>query len=202
MKTHFFITMLVAVCITTANAQEKFVITDEYFEYIKSTLNPYEWGLRDDGRFYPYSRPGERMIGYGQRDFDKKYYSQGMSKEKAENNLRISLGKTLDELQAFMKTKYPKHPFDKLSRKSQEILLDLAYHEGPEDLSTELYNVVIKQDWEKMFDEFLYIRWIEKGWPYTIANKAFADRWLDPETRNIPNTNEISKILNKGTLEK
>jgi len=125
-----------------------------------------------------------------------------MSKEKAENNLRISLGKTLDELQAFMKTKYPKHPFDKLSRKSQEILLDLAYHEGPEDLSTELYNVVIKQDWEKMFDEFLYIRWIEKGWPYTIANKAFADRWLDPETRNIPNTNEISKILNKGTLEK
>jgi GH24 family phage-related lysozyme (muramidase) len=202
MKTQLFMTILViSVCITTTNAQDKIVLTDEYFEYIKSTLNPYEWGLRDDGRFYPYSRPGGRMIGYGQQEFDKIFYSEGMSKKEAEKNLRSSLEKTLNDLREYLKAKYPKHPFDKLSIKSQEILLDLTYHEGPENLSSELYKTVLAENYDRMFDEFLYIRWIEKGWPYTVANKAFADRWLDPETRNIPDTNEISKILNKGTLE-
>ena len=202
MKSIFVIVVLIFMaCPESIQAQDTFIITDEYFEYIKSTINPYEWGLRDDGRFYPYSRPGGRMIGYGEREFDKKYYSEGMSKEKALTNLRTNLEKTLDNLRDYMKSKYPDFPFDKLSGKSREILLDLAYHAGPENLSSELYDTVINEDWDKMFDEFLYIRWIEAGWPYTIANKAFANRWLDPKARNIPNTNEISKILNKGSLE-
>ncbi len=195
-------TMVLISCASTPPVTNEFNISDEFVEYIKTTVNPYEWGLRDNGRFYPYSRPGGRMIGYGQSVFDKKYYSQGMSKEEAENNLRNGLEKTLTDLRQYLITHYPEHPFDQLSSKSQEILLDHAYSTGPENLSDEFYSAVIKQDWDKLFNEFLYIRWIEKGWPKNIANKAFANRWLDPETRQIPNTNAISKILNKGSLEK
>jgi len=197
------ITMLVfVICTTIIHAQNKFTITDAYLEYIKTTVNPYEWGLRDNGRFYPYSRPSGRMIGYGQQVFDKKYYSQGMSKEEAGSNLRNGLEKALTDLRRHLLTHYPEHPFNQLTSKSQEILLDHAYSTGPKNLSSEFYSSVIKQDWDKLFNEFLYIRWIEKGWPKNIANKAFANRWLDPETRHIPNTNAISKILNKGSLEK
>ena len=141
------------------------------------------------------------MIGYGQREFDKKYYDLGMSKAEAEMNLRHSLRITLDDLRVYVKTNYPDHPFDTLSRKSQEMLLDLAFSEGPAHLSDSLCVAVITEDWNTLFNHYLYIRWIEQGWPYTIANKAFADRWLDPATRQIPSVDTLSIILNKGYRE-
>lgn len=179
-------------------AEKEFTITDKYIEYIKSTRNPYKWGLRSDGRFYPYCRPQGRMIAYGQRVFDKRYYADGMSDEEAESNLRLELNNALTALRAYMEKFYPEHHFDLLSRKSQEILLDLAFSEGAENLSERFYSVVINEDWDAMFNEFLYIRWVEKGWTCTISNKAFVDRWMNPQERHLPTTNPLSVILNRG----
>jgi len=171
---------------TIPSAANKFTLTDKFVEYIKTTTNPYEFGLREDVRFYPYSTPNGRKIGYRQAVTDKKYYSQGWPKEDAQTQLRKDLENTLRELRKYLAKEYPAHHFDSLTRKSQEILLDYAYSEGVKNLKPQFYKTVIKQNWDKLFNTFMYVRWKEKGWPDTIANKAFADRWLYAETRKGP----------------
>ncbi len=179
-------TIVLSSCAAAHRLPNKSIITDEFVEYIKSATNPYDFGLRNDGRFYPYSLSIGRRIGYRQPVLDEKYYSQGWPKEEAEKQLRKDLEKTLTELRQYMAEKYPAHPFDSLTRKSQEILLDYSYSQGVKNLEPAFYETVINQDWDKLFNTFMYIRWVEKGWPDTIKNKAFADRWLNPEKRKKP----------------
>ncbi len=176
-------TIVLSSCAAAPPSADKFTISNEFVDYIKSATNPNDFGMRGDGRFYPYSLSIGRRIGYRQPVLDKKYYSQGWSKEEAEKQLRKDLTKTLKELRKYMAKKYPAAPFDTLTRKSQEILLDYAYSQGVKNLKPIFYETVINQDWGKLFNTFMYIRWMEKGWPDTIKNKAFADRWLDPEKR-------------------
>jgi hypothetical protein len=173
-------------CASNQPSKNKFVVTDEFVDYIKSRTNPYEWGLHDDGRFYPYSPPGGRMIGYRQVVTDEKYYSQGWPKEEAEKQLRKDLEKNVEQLRSHLNKKYPKHPFDTLSNKSQQILLDFAHSEGVENLEAEFFQTVIDQDWQKFYDSDMYLRWKEKSWPDIIVNRAFANRWISPETRKGP----------------
>lgn len=171
--------------VATAWAANDFAITDDFVAYLKTTTNPHEFGLKD-GRFYPYSTPHGRRIGYAFPVEDKALYRQGSAKVDAEKQLRAHAEAALTELKAYLAAHYPEHPFTSLSRKSQEILLDYACSEGAANLQPEFYAIVIVEDWPTLFDSFLYIRWVEKGWPDTAKNKAFADRWLDPKSRLRP----------------
>ncbi len=171
---------------TLGFAAEPFSITDDFIAYLKQTTNPHEFGLRPDGRFYPYSTARGRRIGYDRLVTDKGLYHRGCSKAEAEAQLRADAEMALGELKRYMAGAHAARPFDSLSRKSQEILLDFAFSEGPTNLSPAFYEAVMSEDWNRLFDSFMYIRWVEKGWPNTAKNKAFADRWLDPQSRLRP----------------
>jgi hypothetical protein len=172
--------------IATGFSAEAFTITDDFFAYMKETTNPHEFGMKPDGRFYPYSTPRGRRIGYAQSVTDKGLYRRGCSKTEAEAQLRAGVEKALAELTRHMAEAYPARPFNSLNRKSQEILLDYAFSEGAKNISPALYETVMSGDWPRLFDSFMYIRWVEKGWPDTTKNKAFADRWLDAKLRERP----------------
>lgn len=165
-----------------------FVINEDFVAYLKQTTNPHEFGLRDDGRFYPYSSPRGRQIGYAQPVTEKRLYGAGCTKAEAETQLRARAGQALADVTRHMAKTFPSRSFDTLSRKSQEILVDYAFSEGAENLSASFYETVISENWEKLFNSFIYLRWIEKGWPDTTKNKAFADRWLAPQDRLRPGT--------------
>lgn len=192
MKNLFLVILIIPfiLCCSCASNQpdtgKRFTVTDEFVDYIKSRTNPYEWGLRDDGRFYPYSLPGGRRIGYRQSITEERLYSQGWPREDAEKQLRKDLQKNIDQLRLHLRREYPCHSFDTLSNKSQQILLDFTHSEGVENLKPEFYQTVINQDWRKFYDLDMYLRWKEKGWPDVIVNRAFADRWMDPEIRKAP----------------
>ena len=171
---------------TTVFSAESLSIADDFIAYMKETTNPHEFGLNPDGRFYPYSSPRGRRIGYDRSVTDKELYRRGCTKAEAERQLRLETEKALGELTRYMAGAYPARPFNQLSRKSQEILLDFAVSEGARNIPASFYETVINEDWRQLFDNFMYIRWIEKGWPDTTKNKAFANRWLDPQSRLRP----------------
>ena len=66
------------------------------------------------------------------------------------------------------------------------MLVDYAVTEGVENISPQFYKAVIKADWDTLFRQFIYIRWVEKGWPDTPKNKAFINRWMDMKIRERP----------------
>jgi hypothetical protein len=175
-------------CLVTATcfAAGPFTMTDDFVAYLKETTNPHEFGLRADGRFYPYSTPLGRRIGYAVPVTDKRLYSRGCTKAEAEAQLRARAEDALGELTRHMAREFPARPFNTLSRKSQEILLDHAFSEGAGNIRLEFYEAVMNENWDRLFDSFMYIRWIEKGWPDTRKNKPFTDRWLDPQRRLRP----------------
>ena len=156
---------------------EAFEITDEFVQYIKKATNPYEFGLRADGKFYPYSTRYGRRIGYRQIVADKKMYREGWSRDAAEARLRKDLQTVLKQLIEYVDRRYPETPFNRLSFQSRHILLDFAYSEGVERISPEFYQTVIAQDWDRLIRTHLYIRMTD-GWPDQIQNKAFADQWI------------------------
>lgn len=170
----------------TSRAAEPFAITDDFLAYLKQTTNPYQFGLRPDGRFYPYSSPRGRRIGYDRVVADKAFYRSGCTQEEAEAQLRADAAKALADVAAWMNKNYAAHPFASLSRKGQEMLVDLALSETAKNIPPPFYDLVIREDWDQLFRTFVYLRWVEKGWPDTTKNKAFADRWLDPKLRLRP----------------
>jgi len=155
----------------------EFKITGEFVQYIKKATNPHEFGLRADGKFYPYSTRYGRRIGYRQAVTDKGMYQEGWSRTDAEARLREDLQKTLKQLKEYVDQHYPETPYDSLSFQSQHILLDFAYSQGVERVSSEFYQIVIVQDWNRLIRTHLYVRMTD-GWPDQIQNKAFADRWI------------------------
>ncbi len=179
--------LLIVICVLTigvtviafaaSTSAGKFTITDEFVKYIESATNPYDFGVRKDGKFYPYSTHYGRRIGYRQPVLNKKFYTQGWSKQDAEKQLRLDLDKTLQQLRTFMSEKYSNNPFDGLKKESQEILLDFAYSEGIENIKPEFFTTVINQDWDKLINTCMYVR-IPDGWPDDIKNRAFANRWI------------------------
>ena len=73
-------------------------LRDGFVDYIKAAANPDNHGLRADGRFYPYSSPQGRRIGYRQPIADKKLYREGWSAADAERALREQLQAVAAEL--------------------------------------------------------------------------------------------------------
>lgn len=169
-------TLMMSAVLACAEEPASFAISDQFVAYIKSGANPCEFGLKD-GRFYPYSTPDGRRIGYRQAVADKAWYRQGWPKADAESQLRAELKTSLAELRAMLAKKYPAVMFDRLPHASQEILLDFAYTQGVDRLSDEFCQAVLHADWNKLIDSFLYIR-TRAGWPDNIRNLAFATRWI------------------------
>jgi hypothetical protein len=169
-----------------ACSAEPFTLTDDFVAYLKTATNPHEFGLKADGRFHPYSTARGRRIGYDRPVLDKALYSRGCTKAEAEAQLRADAGKALADLTVYLARAHPAPAFSALSRKSQEMLVDFALSEGATNIPPALCDAVMKEDWNRLFNDFIYIRWVEKGWPDTARNKAFADRWLTPKSRLRP----------------
>ena len=167
---------------------EPFTLTGDFLAYLKTATNPHQFGLKPDGRFYPYSTARGRRIGYDRPLLDKALYQRGCTQAEAEAQLRADAAQAVTELTRRLAQVQPTPDFDALSRKSQEMLVDFALSEGATNIPPALCDAVIKEDWNRLFNDFIYIRWVEKGWPDTARNKAFADRWLDPKARLRPGT--------------
>jgi hypothetical protein len=166
-----------------AVAAEAWTLSDEFLAYLKQTTNPHGFGVRKDGRFYPYSSPRGRRIGYDGLVDDKALYQSGLGKEEAEARLRARVEEALRGLVEHAAMAYPERQFRSLSRKSQEMLVDHALSEGARNVPAAFYEAVMDERWDDLFGRFLYIRWVERGWPDTMRNKPFVDRWLVPRQR-------------------
>lgn len=161
--------------LVTINAVEPYVIPDSFIAYIKSATNPDLLGLRDDGRFYPYSPPGGRRIAYRQQVVDNSLYLQGWSPQEAEQQLRRELEAVVAQLRGIVLQKTGRN-FDGLSSDSQELLLDFAYSEGTAFLSDVFIRAAVAQDWTVLLDPVVYSR-NEADWPDACRNKAYFTRW-------------------------
>lgn len=149
--------------------------SDEFVSYLQNAANGTDFGLHDDGRFYPYSTPLGRRIGWRQPVWDKSLFARGCTHDEAAVQLRTSLSRTLAEL----KTMLSKRGIDyaKLDERQQETLLDLAHSESVGGLRQPFIDAVLARDWARMVNEHLYVRYLGHA-PDHARNKAFAKRWL------------------------
>jgi hypothetical protein len=156
-------------------------LRDGFVDYIKAAANPDNHGLRADGRFYPYSAPQGRRIGYRQPIADKKLYRDGWSAADAERALREQLQAVAAEWRVLLRGEL-NQDFDRLPRASREILLDFGLTEGAARLKPEFVAAVVRLDWQRILSPDFYARY-EADWPDSVRNKAFYERWRNPENR-------------------
>jgi hypothetical protein len=160
----------------SANAKTTPIVSDRFIAYIKRAANGSDFGLRADGRFYPYSTPQGRRIGWRQAVWDKALYANGCTPQEAEEHLRADLNRICAELEVKCAAQKPAIEFVQLDRRQQETLLDLAYSEGVAGLSEELVSCVLASDWKKLADAHLYVRYAGAA-PDHPWNVAFVEYW-------------------------
>ncbi|MBM3860782.1 MAG: hypothetical protein FJ395_14175 [Verrucomicrobia bacterium] len=141
-------------------------ISDDFVAYIQRAANGDNFGLRADGRLYPYSTPQGRRIGWRQAVWDKTLFAKGCTKAEAEQRLRADLERTLAALRA---------TDPGLDQRQEETLLDFAYTEGLNNLKPEFVAAVLAKDWERIVKEHLYVRYAGHA-PDHPRNKAFFQR--------------------------
>lgn len=149
------------------------LLEEEFVEYIKKAANPDSYGLRD-GKFYPYSTPQGRRIGYRQPVWSKTLFATGCTPQEAEQHLRDDLARTQAKLTEQLAARQPKVDFAALEKRQRETLLDLAYTEGT--LQPDLLEAIVAGNWDKMIKDHLYVRYGGHA-PDHVRNKAFAKRW-------------------------
>lgn len=148
---------------------------EAFLVYLQRAANPDNLGLRADGRFYPYSAPVGRRIGYRQLVTDKKLFRDGWSKKEAE----AAFARQVSEVEAGWRQRLQSEfgrSFDELTVPSQEILVDFGVSEGVGNVKPEFVKAAMDLDWKRILDPALYARY-ETAWPHTERNKAFYDRW-------------------------
>lgn len=165
----------------TAQPPGSVPLTDDFVDYLKAAANPDKHGSRADGRFYPYSTPQGRRIGYRQPIADKKLYREGGSAAEAERALRKQLQAVAAELRVRLRGEL-NQDFDGLPRASREILLDFGLTEGVARLKPEFVAAVVRLDWKQILSPDFYARF-EADWPDSLRNKAFYERWRNAENR-------------------
>lgn len=168
-----------------AGGAEPTTVTDDFVAYMKSVLNPFDFGLREDGRLYPYSTRYGRRIGYGRVVEDRVLFARGETKAEAEAKLRAGLQALGPKLAADIERRHPGVAWAALPQTAREILLDYAYTEGVERLPDDLVAVVVRGDWRTMLDRHLYVR-APDGWPDYVKNAAFGRRWIYGEAALVP----------------
>ncbi|MDR0352345.1 MAG: hypothetical protein LBI02_02965 [Opitutaceae bacterium] len=149
-------------------------LDDDFIAYIKRAANQDNYGLRADGRFYPYSTPQGRRIGWRQPVWDKTLFETGCTPAEAEKHLRATLARVQLDLTAHLRARHPPIDFARLDRRQRETLLDLA--STGDALHPDLLETVLARDWERLTREHLYIRYAGHA-PDHVWNKAFAARW-------------------------
>lgn len=183
MRTHSRPLVLALLMLVAAAPAPAGPITEEFVGYIKKSLNGGDFGLREN-RFYPYSTVRGWRIGYRHEVTDKKWFRAGIAKDEADKMLRADLDATLAAARAWA-TKNKVKPFDQWSQASKEIFLDLAHTEGVDGLSPALTTSIVKQDWQTLVFQNLYLRWYS-GAPDLMPNNAFGARWVY-SAKLIPN---------------
>lgn len=158
-----------------AGIHEETRISDEFVDYIKAAANPDLHGAREDGRFYPYSSPQGRRIGYRLKVPDKSLYDKGWSATEAEQALRDALASVTKELRERMRVEFACN-FDALPQASREILIDFGFTEGVGAVRPEFIRAVLELDWGRILRPEFYVRY-EADWPDSVRNKAFYERW-------------------------
>lgn len=148
-------------------------LSDEFVGYLKQAANRDNYGLRQ-GRYYPYSTPQGRRIGWRQPIWSDELFAKGCSPAEAETQLRAELAQVQAKLVHELGTRQPAVDFAMLDQRQRETLLDLAFTEGA--LSPALIEVVLARDWGRMEREHLYVRYAGHA-PDHVRNKAFATRW-------------------------
>jgi hypothetical protein len=164
---------------STVAERDPTVLTADFVKYLQQAANPYEFGLRSDGRFYPYSTPQGRRIAWGQPVWDKRLFADGCTPQEAERRLRADLSRTLVHLKTALAARQPAVEFSQLDVRQQQTLLDFAHTAGVAGLRPELVSAVLEGDWQRLIHEHLYVRYAGHA-PDHVRNKAFAARWMKP----------------------
>ena len=155
------------------------ILTDEFIAYLQHAANGDNFGFCADGRFYPYSTPQGRRIAWRQPVWDKRFFAEGCTREEADRQLRAELSRTVSELTTVLAKRQPAIEFEKLDRRQQETLLDLALSEGVGGLQSKFVAAVLAGDWNQLVKQHLYVRYAGHV-PDHSRNKAFAARWMVP----------------------
>jgi hypothetical protein len=169
------INVVLLLAVVTAVGQDIFPNQD-FVNYMKSASNTHNFGLGEDGRFYPYTNFDGRLIAYGFPVQDKSWYKSGLSVEDANSMLNEKIRFTEQELKEHFRKNLPAIFYEKLSNDSREILIDFAFTEGVDGLSKEFIKLAAAEDWDKLIKNDLLIRHNRVS-ARTDLNRLFSKRW-------------------------
>lgn len=155
-----------------APAPADFALDVDFLDYMRQASNPKRLGFHD-GRFFPYSTPQGRRIGFGLAVWDKRLFAEGCTEAEANAQLGAELFRTHSELQTIL-AKRP--PAMTLTPQQSEVLLDFAHSEGVGNLRADFLAAVLANDWPHILREHSYVRYCGSA-PDHARNKAFAQRW-------------------------
>ncbi len=135
-------------------------------------------GLRADGKFYPYSTPVGRRIGY-ELPLESVYdYTRGITRAEADARLRAAVLAVAAQLSASISQAYPGRTFEQLDATGQEMLVDYALSEGVARLPPAFVDAVYQPDRiARLGADGLHLRWWG-GMMQILKNRAFGYRWL------------------------
>lgn len=182
---------LVVVCVLGANAVRaaEFVLTDDFVRHLIEGRNAYaevaarkvtvmNLGLRADGKFYPYSTPAGRRIGY-ELSLESVYdHTRGITRAEAEARLRAAALAAATRLVTWIPEHYSGRTFEQLDAAGQEMLVDYALSEGVEKLPPAFVDAVYQPDRvARLGADGLHLRWWG-GMMQILKNRAFGYRWL------------------------
>lgn len=153
--------------------------TEDFIAYLQRAANGDSFGLRKDGRYFPYSTPQGRRIGWRQPVWDRALFAEGCTRDEADTHLRASLARAAEELTSALAARQPAVNLASLDQRQRETLLDFAHTEGVAALPPGLVAAVLAGDWPRMITEHLYVRYAGHA-PDHPRNKAFAQRWNIP----------------------
>lgn len=172
-------TTIVSPPIRPASKPAPIALEADFLAYLKTAANRDRFGLRN-GRFYPYSTPLGRRIGFRQLVWDQSLFADGCTPEKANEQLKVDLADAADELRKVLAARTPALQFDELSPMQREILLDFANSEGAAHLRPEFVTAVLATDWSALMHKHLYVRYAGPA-PDHTRNRAFVERWSDSD---------------------
>ena len=148
---------------------------ESFADYLRRSANPYNLGLREDGRFYPYASPVGRRIGFRQEVTEKQLFRDGWSEKEALESFNRKIALVESEWREKLPAEYGRN-FDELPVESRELFVDFGLSEGVDEVRPDFVKAALELDWKRMLDHDVYVRY-EKVWPHTERNKPFYERW-------------------------
>jgi len=167
----------------------EFTLTDDFVRHLIEGRNAYtevaarkvtvmNLGLRADGRFYPYSTPAGRRIGY-ELPLESVYdHTRGITRAEADARLRAAALGVATQLSTWIPQHFSGRTFAQLDAAGQEMLVDYALSESVENLPPGFVEVIYQPDRiARLGADGLHLRWWG-GMMQILKNRAFGYRWL------------------------